>query len=95
MRSVNITELKKHLSTYIGYARQGEEVVIKDRNQPVAKLVPFSTEDATEEELLLVATGEMRLPKAPLDHKAFWKIPGANIPTEKLIELISKERDEE
>jgi prevent-host-death family protein len=95
MRSVNIAELKNHLSAYIGYTRQGEEVVIKDRNLPVAKLVPFSTEDATEEELLLVSQGKMRLAEKPLDHKAFWKIPGADLPIEKIIEAVSKDRDEE
>jgi prevent-host-death family protein len=95
MRSVNIAELKNHLSAYIGYTRQGEEVVIKDRNLPVAKLVPFSTEDATEEELLLVAQGIMRLPKAPLDLDAFWKIKTGKVSAAKAIAAVSQDRDEE
>jgi prevent-host-death family protein len=63
MRSVNVAELKNQLSRYPGFVKEGEEIVIRDRNLPVAKLVPFSTEDAIEEELLLVAAGRMRLPK--------------------------------
>jgi len=40
MRSVNIAELKNSLSRYLTYAKQGEEIVVRDRNLPVAKLVP-------------------------------------------------------
>jgi prevent-host-death family protein len=49
MRSVNIAELKNRLSTYITFARGGEEIVIRDRNLPVAKLIPFSAGDASDE----------------------------------------------
>ena len=48
-------------------ARSGEEIVIRDRNLPVAKLIPFSAGDASDEELLLVAAGKMRLPKGPAE----------------------------
>lgn len=37
MRSVNIAELKNRLSAYIRFARAGEEIVIRDRNLPVAR----------------------------------------------------------
>jgi prevent-host-death family protein len=47
MRSVNVAELKNRLSKYLTFAKGGEEVVIRDRNLPVAKLVPFSAEGAT------------------------------------------------
>ena len=36
-----------------------------DRNVPVAKEVSSSPEGATDEELVLVAEGKMRLPKEP------------------------------
>jgi prevent-host-death family protein len=65
MRSANITELKNRLSNYLNFAKAGEVVVIRDGNLPVAKLIPFSCEDANEEELLLVPLGAMRLPEAP------------------------------
>ena len=66
MRSVNIAELKNQLSKYLSFAKEGEEIVIRDRNLPVAKLVPFSAEESTEEELLLVAAGKMRMPRTQL-----------------------------
>jgi prevent-host-death family protein len=67
MKSVNVAELKNQLSKYLTFAKGGEEIIIRDRNLPVAKLVPFSPEEATEEELLLVAAGKMRLPKSSID----------------------------
>ena len=69
MRSVNVAELKNRLSKYLTFAKGGEEVVIRDRNLPVAKLVPFSAEGADDQELVLVAAGKLRLPKVRLDVK--------------------------
>ena len=38
---VGIAELKAHLSEYVRAAQKGKEVVIKDRNMPVARLTPL------------------------------------------------------
>ena len=75
MRTVNVAKLKDQLSKYLTFAKAGEEVVIRDRNLPVAKLVPFPAEDADADELRLVAAGKLRLPKEPLDLKALKKFP--------------------
>jgi prevent-host-death family protein len=74
MRSVNVAELKNKLSKYLRFAKGGEEIVIRDRNLPVAKLVPFSPEEGSDEELLLVAAGKMRLPKSPLEVRKLIRI---------------------
>jgi prevent-host-death family protein len=94
MRSVNVAELKNRLSTYLNFAKAGEVVVIRDRNLPVAKLIPFSSEDASEEELLLVSMGAMRLPEAPLDVDELWKMPKATVAGRRGIDAILEERDE-
>jgi prevent-host-death family protein len=44
MHAVGIRDLKAHLSTYIGYASQGEEVVVTDHGREVALLVPITPE---------------------------------------------------
>jgi hypothetical protein len=59
--------VKPHLSV--------QQVIIRCRNLPVAKLVPFLAEDADDEELILVAAGKMRFPKARLDLRKLWEIP--------------------
>jgi prevent-host-death family protein len=75
MRTVNIAELKNRLSSYITYAESGEEIVIRHRNRPVARLIPFVAHDETEEELALVAAGIMRLPLERFDVDAFLDLP--------------------
>ena len=94
MRSVNVAKLKDQLSKYISFARNGEEVVIRDRNLPVAKLVPFSAETADEQELTLVAAGKLRLPLEQLDIKALLKIPTGTVEGNKAIEALLADREE-
>jgi prevent-host-death family protein len=79
MRSVNIAELKNRLSAYLQYVRAGEEIVIRDRNLPVAKLVPLSTADVSSEELALAASGELLLPLEPFNERAFWSVGAGRI----------------
>lgn len=75
MRSVNIAELKNRLSTYVKYAKAGETVIVRDRNTPVAQLVPIPVDDSmTEDERDLVARGLMIPRKKPYDPKSFLKL---------------------
>jgi len=95
MRSVNVAELKKRLSKYLSFAKGGEEVVIRDRNLPVAKLVPFSAEGANDQELMLVAAGKLRLPKVRLDVRELLKIPTGRVSGNKTIQAVLANREEE
>lgn len=74
MVSVNIAELKNRLSAYLQHVRAGEEVLIRDRNLPIAKLVPLPSTETSAEELELVASGRLLLPVQELDEKTFWAI---------------------
>ncbi len=94
MRAVNIGDLKNNLSRYLNEVRQGSEVVIKDRNKPIAKIVPLVTTADDETELTkLTADGEARPPKnaQPLP-TSFWRrrLP---LTTVDLGNLIRKDRD--
>src|ERR1019366_6022670 len=88
MRSVNVAELKNSLSRYLTYAKQGEEIVVRDRNLPVAKLVPLSVAEASKEELILVAAGKMRLPQAPLDIHNLLKIRTGRVHNSQAIQAL-------
>ena len=94
MRSVNIAELKNSLSKYVTFAKEGEEIVIRDRNLPVAKLVPFSTDKATEEDLVLVAAGLMRMPQETLRVSEFLKIPTGTVRGNACMQALIDERDQ-
>lgn len=94
MFSVNVAELKNRLSKYLTFVKAGEEIVIRDRNLPVAKLVPFLADEANEEELLLVAAGKMRLPKSSLKVSDLLKIPTGRVTGRAGIQAVLDEREE-
>ncbi len=94
MVSVNVAELKNRLSKYLTFVKAGEEIVIRDRNLPVAKLIPFPTEGASEEELVLVASGKMRLPKSSVSVAALLKIPTGKVADREGTQALLDEREE-
>jgi prevent-host-death family protein len=94
VRSVNVAELKNQLSKYLTFAKAGEEVVIRDRNLPVAKLVPFSPAEASEEELLLVAAGKMRMPQSALNVDELLKIRTGRVSRNEGVRALLDDRAE-
>ena len=72
MRTVNIGELKNQLSSYLQYVRNGEEIVIRDRSVPVARILPFRHDANSEHETRLVASGAMKMPEEPMDWDIFF-----------------------
>ena len=95
MRTVNVAELRSRLSAYLGRVRAGEEILIRDRNLAVARLVPLlKTGDFDEELLELAAQGQLQLPEKGLDLKSFFALPAPRIAVEKLRAAIEEEREE-
>ena len=95
MRTVNIAELKNKLSAYITYAKAGETIVIRDRNTPVAQLVPFVADDGlSEEERQLVADGILRPGRRPRDLSRLWSMPEAKVEGNAGTQAILDEREE-
>lgn len=98
MKTVNIAELKNNLSAFLQKVRAGEEIVIRDRNLPVAKIIPLNNADVSAEELALAASGELLLPSETFNERAFWSI-GATQPmsaetAEALSSAVSEDREE-
>ncbi|MBL8293283.1 MAG: type II toxin-antitoxin system prevent-host-death family antitoxin [Bryobacterales bacterium] len=94
--SVNVTELRNNLSTYLSKVRGGEEILIRDRQLAVAKIVPLSkTEDFDEELLEMAAQGIVRLPEEPLDLETFFALPAPKISIAKLRSAVEAEREED
>ncbi len=42
MNKAKIADLKNNLSRYLAYVREGGEVLVLDRDTPVARLVPYA-----------------------------------------------------
>lgn len=79
MRTAKISELKAKLSAHIEFVKRGEEVLILDRNIPVARLIsvgPSVDQDARMSSL--VAKGIITPPKDPRNRAKFVPDPAQN-----------------
>jgi prevent-host-death family protein len=95
MKSVNIAELKNRLSWYLNEVRAGEEILVRDRNLPIARIVPLQLAPDQDAELLaLAAQGKLRLGEGELD-ESFWDLPAPRISSEALRRAIEQERNED
>ena len=90
MHTISISELRSNLTLYLEKAKDGDEIIVEDKNQAIARILPA----ASDEESRLVADGLMRLPKKKLSED-FWEADAPRIPLEKIVEAIRRERDED
>lgn len=96
MRTAKISELKAKLSAHIGYVKHGEEVLILDRNTPVAKLIPVAPmNDDDERTRRLIAKGIMAPAKKPRKEGEVWPGPAGpkTISREVMEQVWREERD--
>jgi len=92
---VNIAALKNELSRYLAEVRQGEELLIRDRKVPIAKIVPLRQAGEPEaEEIALAAAGKLRLPEAALP-ASFWSMPAPRVALKRVVAAVRAERDDE
>ena len=69
MKRASVSETKNHLSALLEVVRQGETVLILDRNRPIARLEPVfsSTGEETDGRLAsLERKGIVRCPRQPV-----------------------------
>jgi prevent-host-death family protein len=91
-RAVSIADLKNNLSAHLARVREGEEILVRDRRTPIAKIVPLTAADLLPEEAALAAEGKIRLPRKPLP-ASFWKARAPRVPADRALELLREERD--
>lgn len=92
MRTVNIGELKNQLSSYLQYVRNGEEIVIRDRSIPVARILPFRHGAGWDQEAQLVASGALKMPEEEMDWNQFFVAPAGNVSREIAIKVAIESR---
>jgi prevent-host-death family protein len=97
MRTAKISELKSKLSAHIEFVKQGEEVLILDRNKPVARLVPAGpVEEYGERERRLIAKGILTPPRDPRNRARFIPVPAGGHPiSQKVMDQIWEEERED
>ena len=80
MKRVNIAELKARLSAHLRLVRGGEEVLVCDRDKPVARIVPVRLEDHSEQEQRLIAKGLLTPPLKKHSASTVWPEPQGTFP---------------
>jgi len=91
MKSVNIAELKARLSAHIQLVKDGEEVLVCERNKPVARIVPCSLTGESQREQRLIARGIL---VPPLKRRpASWPEPPGDVSDEVMKQLLRDERE--
>jgi prevent-host-death family protein len=93
VRSANIAELRNRLSQYLQVVRAGEEIVVRDRQRPIAKIVPFTVDDDEAEDAALVAGGLMRKGSGALP-PSFWNARRPRLAKRKAAAAVRADRDD-
>jgi prevent-host-death family protein len=93
MGRTGVAELKARLSQYLARVKAGEEIVVTERDVPVARLVPVGQRDRDDalrdlERRGLVRVGTGRLPKG------FWRLPRGRDPKASVRKAVAAEREE-
>jgi prevent-host-death family protein len=87
---VGVRELRADLSKWLARVEEGEEVVVTDRDRPVARLVRFEPRTGLED---MIARGIVRLPtkpKQPIDRSKMIKSSGGR----SLSDIVIEERQQ-
>jgi prevent-host-death family protein len=90
MTTVHVADLKNRLSHYLRRVKAGEEIVVRQRNTPIARIVPLP--DLDSEEAALVAAGKLRPGEGPIP-ESFWSLPAPRVPLERVLRAVRAERD--
>ena len=93
MRTTNIADLRNHLTRYLKEVRAGEEIVIRDRQLPFAKIVPLAHNDEAEDSAL-VASGLMRRGERALP-ASFWRVRRPPIDRDVAANAVNRDRDDD
>lgn len=95
MKSVNIAELKNQLSRYLKEVKAGGEILVRDRDAPIARIVPLAHRPDQDDELVaLAARGKIHLGEGVMED-SFWKIPAPRVTPAILRRVVEEERDED
>ena len=91
MQTISVNELQHNLNLYLEKVKEGNEIIVEETGEAIARILPF---DENKEEQILVSQGFMTLPKKELP-KDFWETDAPEVSTEKIVEAIRNERDED
>ncbi len=93
MKTAAVSELKARLSKYLNWAKSGEEVLITDRGNPVARLMPITRTKAVRETMAsMEKRGLIRLGSGNLP-KDFWSMARGEDKKGSVLRALLEERE--
>jgi prevent-host-death family protein len=92
MKTVNVSELKARLSKYLRMAGKGQRIVVLDRNEPVAQLVPLEGEAVSWRERM-EREGRLRLGTQDWKHLRITRLK-KRVDIQAALQAIREEPDE-
>jgi prevent-host-death family protein len=92
MRSTNIADLRNHLTRYLQEVRAGEEIIVRDRQRPIARIIPFSVDDEDADEADLIAAGLLRKGSGRLV-PTFWSARRTPVTRKAVVAAVRRDRD--
>src|SRR5205807_2557291 len=91
MQQIDTAQLKNRLNFYLNKVRSGEELIVRDRRKPIARIVPLIIpEDEDEETAQLIAEGIARPAQAELP-ESFWMMPRPRVRGNAALEALLAE----
>lgn len=93
MRSANIADLRNHLTQYLKEVRAGQEIIVRDRQRPIAKIVPLTVDDELAADAALIAAGLIRKGERPLP-ASFWRVRRGPVSRRAAAAAVSQDRNE-
>ena len=94
MTTTTVSKLKASLSHYLRRVKAGEEVLVSERGQPIAKLVPVTGGDALPEHLAEMARQGLALVGSRRLSRAFWGLPRPKDPKGRVLRALLEEREQ-
>jgi len=94
MRSTNIADLRNRLTQYLQEVRAGEEIVVRDRHRPIAKIVPFTVDGDDTDDAALIAAGLMRKGSGRIA-PSFWTAQRPSVTPEQAVAAVTGDRDDD
>lgn len=95
MKSTAISDLKAHLSEYLLKVKSGEEIIITDRNKPIARIIPIKRDNKSipAHILSLEQAGLLRVGNGALPDN-FWNMSRPKDKKGNAIKMLIKDREE-
>jgi prevent-host-death family protein len=92
MKTCSVSHLKAHLSEELRHVQAGEELVVTDRDRPVARLVPYVNPARRGALDRLAAAGLAK--RGPGVDESFWSLRRPADPENRLGAVVRREREE-